>query len=76
MPFFGVVLLLPPLLNLFGGGHMVFGVPAEVLYIFGVWLLITVGAILMSRRPQFREAEPKTSAGDGLSLPAGPPGDG
>jgi len=75
VPFFGVVLLMPPLLNLFEGRRMPFGVPVEVLYLFGVWLLVIVGAILLSRRRQFREAAPKALAENVSPLPADPPGD-
>lgn len=58
VPFFGVVLLMPPLLNLFDDLQAPFGVPLEVLYLFGVWLLVIAGAVLLSRRKQFRETTP------------------
>lgn len=72
VPFFGAVLLLPPLLNLFEGERMVFGVPAIVLYLFGVWVLVIAGAILLSRRRQFRVAGPKAET----APPAGRAGEG
>lgn len=58
LPFFGVLLLTPPLLNLVVGGVAVFGVPLEVVYLFAVWVLVVAGAGLLSRRPPFRGGPP------------------
>lgn len=58
-PFFGGVLLMPPLLNLFDGLLSPFGVPIEILYLFGVWLLVILAAVLLSRRRQFRISTPQ-----------------
>ncbi|WP_310416846.1 hypothetical protein [Mycoplana sp. BE70] len=74
VPFFGVVLLLPPLLNLFGDLRTAFGVPVEVLYLFGVWLLVIAAAVLLSRRRQFREATPATEADQASPPSLEPPG--
>lgn len=69
VPFLGVVLLLPPLLNLFQDLRTPYGVPVEVLYLFGVWLLIIAAAVLLSRRRPFRETTPAVEA-DQPSRPA------
>lgn len=50
LPVFGVLLLLPPLLNLFTREALVFGLPLEAVYLFAVWLALVVGAFLLSRR--------------------------
>lgn len=39
---FGVVLLNPPLLEVFGAGHTVFGWPLLAVYLFAVWALLIV----------------------------------
>jgi len=74
VPFLGVVLLLPPLLNLFEDLRTPYGVPVEVLYLFGVWLLIIAAAVLLSRRRPFRETTPAAEA-DQPSRPAPSPPD-
>ena len=74
VPFFGAVLLLPPLLNLFEGLRTPFGVPVEVVYLFGVWLLVIVAAVLLSRRRQFREAAPAAEADNASPPPPEPSG--
>ncbi|CAM5292341.1 hypothetical protein ATER59S_00564 [Aquamicrobium terrae] len=73
-PFFGVLLLTPPLLNLFEGLRLPFGVPLEVLYLFTVWVLLIVSAVMLSLHRQFRESAPKADA-EGVDAPAAePPG--
>lgn len=74
VPFFGVVLLLPPFLNLFAGMIGPFGVPVEVLYLFGVWFLVIAGAVLLSRGRQFRETPAKSLPETGPAAPPEPPG--
>lgn len=56
LPFFGVLLLLPPFLNLFTRERLLWGVPLEVLYIFGVWLGLVAGAAILSRRMPRQDA--------------------
>lgn len=49
LPFFGTLLLVPPLVNLFVGRRLIlFGLPLEILYLFAVWLLIIVGTLVLS----------------------------
>ncbi|PZN56234.1 MAG: hypothetical protein DIU65_05270 [Proteobacteria bacterium] len=45
IPAFGAVLLMPLLINLFVIRERIFGVPLEVAYLFGVWLLLVGGAV-------------------------------
>lgn len=75
VPFFGVVLLMPPLLNLFEGLLSPLGVPVEALYLFGVWLLVIAGAVLLSRRRQFRVLTPGPMTESRPAVPADPAGD-
>ncbi|MET3661109.1 hypothetical protein [Aquamicrobium ahrensii] len=74
-PFFGGVLLMPPLLNLFGGLLSPLGVPVEILYLFGVWVLVIVGAVLLSRRRQFHVVTPEPTTQTRTPLPTDPAGD-
>ncbi len=49
LPVAGFLLIVPPLLTLFGGHHFLFGVPLRTMYFFAVWLAMIVGAALLSR---------------------------
>lgn len=56
LPFFGTLLVLPPLVNLFVGRRLlVLGVPLDTLYLFTVWLAMVIGAMVLSRRALFRD---------------------
>lgn len=51
LPIVGFLLLMPPLLSIFDGQALVFGVlPILPAYIFGVWLTLIVAGALLSRR--------------------------
>lgn len=50
LPLFGVLLLLPPFVNLFTREARLFGIPLEVVYLFGIWTALVLGALAMSRR--------------------------
>ncbi len=51
LPVLGTVLLVPPLVGLFARGDArIVGVPLVVLYLFGLWLALIVGALLLTRR--------------------------
>ena len=57
LPFFGTLLLVPPLVNLVIGKRMLlFGIPLESLYLFGVWLLIIIGTRILYWCRPFRDA--------------------
>lgn len=50
LPAAGLILIMPPFAGLFVGGGTVAGIPAVVLYIFGVWAaLIGLGGLLSRR---------------------------
>lgn len=49
IPAFGVVLLVPFLANLFVVRERIFGVPLAMAYLFGVWLYLIAGAIVLAR---------------------------
>lgn len=50
LPLFGTLLLLPPFVNLFARNALLFGIPLEVVYLFGVWTALVLGALVVSRR--------------------------
>jgi len=46
----GALLFVPPLLQLPRGAGPVFGVPAQLIYIFVVWAALCVAALMLGRR--------------------------
>ncbi|MEM7178818.1 MAG: hypothetical protein AAGD47_10385 [Pseudomonadota bacterium] len=50
MPLFGLMVLTPPIANLFAVSGRILGVPVIVAYIFAVWALLILGAALLARR--------------------------
>jgi hypothetical protein len=49
LPVFGLGLLLPPIIDVAGAAGPVLGLPAGVVYVFGVWAALIVIAARMSR---------------------------
>ncbi|HHS82279.1 MAG TPA: hypothetical protein ENJ68_02055 [Devosia sp.] len=50
LPLLGAILILPPLVLLPGGtASPLFGIPANIAYIFAVWLLLIAGAYTLQR---------------------------
>jgi hypothetical protein len=49
---FAAMLLLPPLVLLFNIPARLFGLPAEMIYLFVVWLALVAGTAWFSRRLQ------------------------
>ena len=47
LPLLGLFLLMPPVITLFARGVGVAGVPLIVIYVFGVWIALIVGAALL-----------------------------
>jgi len=45
----GVALLFPPIALIFARPQDMLGVPLPVFYIFGLWLLLVLGAVAVSR---------------------------
>ena len=58
LPVFGAVLLLPPLLDAFAVRDRLLGIPIEVLHLFTVWVLLILGAALVSWRMPRLERRP------------------
>lgn len=50
LPLFGLFLLMPPAIGLFASERQLFGIPLLVLYVFGVWAALILGALLLARR--------------------------
>lgn len=48
LPAFGVIFLTPLFANLFVVRERIYGVPLEIVYLFGVWLFMVVGAVGLS----------------------------
>lgn len=49
LPIAGAFLFMSPLILAFNSIRLVFGLPVIALYIFGVWLLLILGAALLAR---------------------------
>ncbi|WP_322989045.1 hypothetical protein [Hoeflea sp.] len=49
IPVFVVLLLLPPVLNLFTIRRLLFGIPLEVVYLFTIWAALVMFGALLSR---------------------------
>lgn len=45
----GFLLLVPPLVQLFNHDGLLAGVPQIVVYLFGVWLALIVGTVVLTR---------------------------
>lgn len=50
LPFFGLILIMPPFVDIFFSTRLLGGVPGILFYIFGVWTLLIVLSALLSRR--------------------------
>ena len=59
LPAIGTLVLLPPFLNLFNRGLLIFGIPLEAVYLFTVWLALILGAFVMTRRADRDASAPK-----------------
>jgi hypothetical protein len=66
LPMLGLFLLMPPVITLFAAPLRVAGVPLIVVYLFGVWLALVLGAALLGRALQPRAPAPP----DGCSPPS------
>lgn len=72
LPLAGGFLLMSPLIVAFNSVRLAFGLPVIVLYVFGVWLLLILGAIFLARH--LAEDEVALPLSDPLADPrAGPP---
>lgn len=58
LPALGLFLLMPPVIGLFALPLRVAGVPLIVLYLFGVWFALVLGAALMAWVFRVRRSAP------------------
>lgn len=65
LPVFGALLLLPPLIDLFGAAPRIAGIPLKIAYLFLVWIALILGAVMVSA----------SMPGSGKKAPDLPPGD-
>ncbi|MGB0498172.1 MAG: hypothetical protein ACPGID_07520 [Rubricella sp.] len=49
LPIIGVIALMPPVAPFFGGDRQIAGLPLQVVYVFGVWLLLILAARRVAR---------------------------
>ncbi|HEX5959394.1 MAG TPA: hypothetical protein VFY92_12170 [Hyphomicrobiaceae bacterium] len=68
LPVAGAVLLLPPFILVFAAPVLIAGIPLIVVYVFGAWVAIILGAWLLARR-HARESDPVNTL-----VGASPPG--
>ncbi|MCD6674108.1 MAG: hypothetical protein LT106_14800 [Burkholderiaceae bacterium] len=50
LPLLGLFAWMPPIIGLFAGGGHVFGVPAIVAWLFGIWIVLIASTLVLSRR--------------------------
>jgi hypothetical protein len=50
LPLLGVFLLASPVLNIFAGSGSLYGIPASLLYVFGVWFALIACTAFLARR--------------------------
>lgn len=62
LPFVALVLLMPPIILIFATPTSIAGIPLIVVFIFGVWALLVVGAFLVARRLERVEATDPASS--------------
>ncbi|MBY8975447.1 hypothetical protein KHP62_06500 [Rhodobacteraceae bacterium NNCM2] len=72
MPLIGLLFLTPPIANLFAVDERLFGVPVLVIYIFAVWAMLILGALILSRR--LRQSEEDTRRLRAREVPYHPDG--
>ncbi|ODU84619.1 hypothetical protein [Devosia sp. 63-57] len=63
----GLVLLVPPVVTLFNHDISIMGMPQIVVYIFGVWVLLIVGTVVLTRNltPDTPDIAERQDEGDG-----------
>ncbi|MGB3390075.1 MAG: hypothetical protein WBA88_19065 [Pseudaminobacter sp.] len=65
LPVFGALLLLPPLIDLFGSSPRLAGIPVKIVYLFMVWVVLVLGAVIISSRMPGPEKKTPEPPGDG-----------
>ena len=56
LPIIGLLLLIPPLADVFQLDARIGGIPVTALYLFAVWGLLIVGAAVLSRKLRITES--------------------
>lgn len=50
LPIFGILLIIPPLVSMRTTQNaMIFGIPANIAYLFGAWLAMIIGAYILQK---------------------------
>ena len=49
LPLFGLILFLPPAIRVFAVPATIMGVPLIVIYVFGIWAALIIGAAIFAR---------------------------
>lgn len=62
----GIVLLMPPLLRIGTIDTTVFGIPFALVYLFGVWAFLVIGAALLARPLRDSDRTPQDTPGQHL----------
>lgn len=62
LPFIGAAMIVPPVLTVFEADIRLFGIPAEIVYLFAVWMALVALTARLARRlgtaePPARDAE-------------------
>ena len=57
---FSTVAIMSPLLFVAGGNMDLFGVPVAMVYVFTIWILMIVGAVVLARYLPHDEPTPPT----------------
>jgi len=64
LPLAGLVLLTPPVATAAAVDGRLLGVPVAVIYVFGVWAALILGARLLARRLVVDQPAPPRATGD------------
>ncbi|WP_116653680.1 hypothetical protein [Pelagibacterium sediminicola] len=57
---FGTAAIMPPLLFVAGGNMDLLGIPVAMVYVFTIWILMIVGAVVLARYLPHDEPTPPT----------------
>ena len=55
----GFLMLVPPLVQLFNHDRLLAGVPQIVVYLFGVWLALILGTVVLTRHLEPDHTDPQ-----------------
>lgn len=72
LPLFGAVFSLPPIMNLFNHKVLIFGIPLAFVYLLGVWTIMVIIAIIISRKRSKIIAQNRDTSPQNLSTKIAP----